>query len=99
MIKTEDMKLYREIKVSERLPDKGEYMTNSGWLEFDVMHNQWGFLSGLSGEWEYVNDVSWWLELIDITEEDIEAIIHQYSITRRGIKEQAKAILSKLKGE
>ena len=102
------MKLYREVKTSERLPEMdtqcytdvgfADYCGNDNWMvEYP---EDGGFVFGQ-------NVVKWWLEPIEITEEDIRKEMEltidfldrggpgkSYAITRC-----AKAILSKLKGE
>lgn len=100
---------YTEVKCSDRLPDKGEYMTNSGWLEFDDEHDQWGFLSGYTGKWEYVNDVIWWLVGFEPpTEEEIKNTIKKYityrvkidgNVVLDGLDLAAASVFNLLKGE
>ena len=100
------MKLYREVKANKRVPGEGEHMTNEGWVEYDYEESLWMFLNSY-GEWVIVDNVIWWLEPIEITEEEIRKEMEltidfldrggpgkSYAITRC-----AKAILSKLKGD
>ena len=58
------MKLYREVKASERLPDEnGDYFTNMGELMYDADRKEWFDLSDTF-------PVKWWLEPIEIIEEE-----------------------------
>ena len=93
--------MYREVKASERLPEKvGDYNTkDSDDLWFSAYFNGTIFLNG---------DVYAWLEPIEITEEDEDALtkeaIHGLKSVDRILPEfyfrlGIEAILSKLKGE
>ena len=94
--------IYREVKASERLPEKeGFYMT--------IFDTSACALRIFDGRKFNDNKASWWLEPIEITEEDIREILGDYgeSLTSRlenvicesHFHDLAKAILSKLKGE
>ncbi len=107
------MKLYREVKASERLPEKSDLPDDfcsdwvlAHWKEYD----SWGWTM-----YDYDDDC-WdalvpdiWLEPIEITKEDLEnVIIDSLSTMANGekrlipedyVKKPAKAILSKLKGD
>ena len=66
------MKLYREVKASGRLPDKdGDYFTNWGSLMWDAKDKTWFDLTI-----NYTAD--YWLEPIEITEEDIRKQSEEY---------------------
>jgi len=117
------MKLYREVKASERLPkSNGEYVVClKANLGFDLM-NYWKSYDSESSPIEdyyndeqlkddWINTVDFWLEPIEITEEEIRDILDDYIrfnasgpvgnawISRDSINESVKAILSKLKGD
>jgi hypothetical protein len=87
---------------SKRLPGQGEHMTNQGWLEYDYDEGLWMFLNSFA-EWVIVDDVVWWLEPIEITEEEIEEILAKgrlyMSVPDVRYKFIAQAILRKLKGD
>jgi len=99
------MKLYREVKGSERQPEeKGFFKTDRGTLEFE--DGKWHIECDPNEYYEVF--ISYWLEPIEITEEDIHYIANQYLIISESEKDSdypyftmkgAKAILSKLKGE
>jgi len=99
------MKLYREVLCSERLPKTAEYY-------FCITKYDKGYWN--SGDWVYSDGnkfknspsgyVVFWLEPIEITEEEIEEL--RMSILERDswvnvatMDITIKAILSKLKGE
>ena len=94
------MKLYREVKASERLPKvHAEFMTDEGWvLYMNDFNETWGYESDLRGCWIDV-DVKWWLEPIEITEGEIYEILVNEIMGCDGPEKRvaAKAILSKLK--
>jgi hypothetical protein len=89
------MKLYREVKASERLPGENKKVyTNAGLSEYCGSDNwmtdypEGGFTFGKGG-------IIWWLEPIDITYEWLYDAIEGCFLE----EEMIEAILSKLKGE
>jgi len=103
------MKLYREVKASERLPEEA-CLTVIWHKEFGILHCYWVPEEQwweTSDEYAYGNqDIEWWLEPIEITEGDINEILLRIAVddptagyarlcARIGIMQ----ILSKLRGE
>jgi len=97
-----EMKLYREVKASERLPEETNYYnTDNGSGLFSVAY----FIADdedFKDTWRE-NEHLVWLEPIEITEEEIRGIIHEdpdggYWTIPEQLR-LARAILSKLKGE
>jgi len=86
MERTKDMKYYREVKTSERLPDKGEVMTNDGWINYDTTPPSKRGIYPHSTHWAEAKDILWWLEPVEIT-----------GVTEE-VKDMCDVILSKLKG-
>ena len=95
------MKLYREVKASERLPSDTTFkvirdVTTSSKSFIHLVFSEVGGL--------YTPHVpEYWLEPIEITEEEICVILNSfapaYNIKMRHFGDVAKAILSKLSGE
>jgi len=104
------MILYREVKASERLPEKLESEPDFN-ISDDVFvvirkgNKEMTAISYYDYDTERWNKlygaVTHWLEPIEITEEEIENIIKSKKDYGRVVnyEEAAKAILSKLKGE
>ena len=95
------MKLFREVKESERLPEEdGEYHTSQGRMMFRKCFPGFGAIA---------TDIqpSVWLEPIEITEEEIKRVITEEmeegafgaNVIDHFVPKLTKAILSKLKGE
>ena len=96
------MKLYREVKASERLPtiDGWAYFTDLGELNYDSDRNIW---------YDIIRSykILWWIESIEITEEEIKRVITEEmeegafgaNVIDHFVPKLTKAILSKLKGE
>ena len=90
------MKMYREVKASERLPDREDL-----YRVVDFLHGE--FTERLYAPGDKTTDKFWtkyveyWLEPIEITEEEIEEIIKEWDYDTAHVA--AKTILSKLKGE
>jgi hypothetical protein len=91
------MKLYREVKASERMPEDKEKI----YVYFTANGKSHGFAFGSDIEPSEI-----WLEPIEITEEEIEEVVKYYEtigvfdpLRNRPRKLFAQAILSKLKGE
>ena len=91
------MKLYREVKASERLPKvDGEYHTRvDGSKHYDLFSHSSKYPMREEGEIE-----CFWLEPVEITEEEIYDIVSKAIIVHDDIfgvsMDSAKAILSKL---
>ena len=93
---------YREVKASERLPsENGYYNTNEGELKYYPELEAFGIST-------YQFQPEWWLEPIDITEEEIRKIPYQIAETFGGglygdyfkaSKLTIEMLLSRLKGE
>ena len=100
-----DMKLFREVKASERLPIICDewYITDCGRGYFDF--GTWYSTDALDKDSTYEIAINWWLEPIEITEEEIIDIVKSWDIQTAFIDLEdeysilAKAILSKLKGD
>ena len=85
----QEMKLYRKIKASERLPEKDtpyycginvEGLVFMGVGRYNAAHNFWEeYLS----EGEYIINVDYWLEEIKITEEEIFNRIENHRVKCR----------------
>lgn len=107
------MKLYREVKASERLPEmnhKGDtdnkdyYVhTNLGMAQYCGSDN-W-MIDYEAGGFEFgkMHEIIYWLEPIEITEEEIIEIFSAIWYTDlhglTGLEEAITELLSKLKGE
>ena len=100
------MKLYREVKAGDRLPEKdGWYWVYSNYTinEFKIrevcIREVCQFRLGRFDEKDG-REIEYWLEPIEITEEEIADIIHDMPFDRNysDAEEAAEAILSKLKG-
>ena len=95
------MKLYKEVKASERLPEEGREVAviyNNGLMCGGI----YGKGSGFYDAYGYnIPDVEYWLEPIEITEDiSTHRIIIPRGTTLWGAYELGwKTILSKLKGE
>jgi hypothetical protein len=75
--KRREMKLYREVECSVRLPESGTWcITDVGTIEYDD-EGDWGFIDSDS-KWVECSP-EWWLEPIEITEGEIEDIIVENS--------------------
>ena len=103
------MRLYREVKASERLPEERTevHIINSGLLSSAYIQDEQWYLG--EHETPVLKFSGIWLEPIEITEEEIHKIANQYVIIdSEGLPDEevpyftmegARAILSKLKGE
>jgi len=94
------MKLYRQVKVSKRLPNKTR--TYKCVFKGDARTlRDYPYEIGRSNS-HFKKNVNWWLEEIEITEEEIQMIVFDNIIWRNcdivGINESqiARAILKKL---
>ena len=102
------MKLYREVKASERLPtiDEEWYFTDLGNCYFDF--GTWYSTDALDKDSTYELAINWWLESIDITEEEIEKASKVEHSNSGGVVDKSMQLgfifgvnwaLSKLKGD
>ena len=97
------MKLFREVKASERLPEE------KGWYHVIQPHeSEYVSSSWFNGKELKGFGIISWLEPIEITEEEIEGVLRKASsksedgwivIWANDFEKAAKAILSKLKGD
>jgi len=95
------MKLYREVKASDRLPEKdGWYWVYSNYTinEFKIrevcIREVCQFRLGRFDEKDG-REIEYWLESTEITEGEIEGILDNFATYEN--KQAAEAILSKLK--